>query len=58
MLDQEKRYDGEFKTRDVSLKTRIRISDELDNDLGKLEELGYIRKLKCSSYEVVKHLWN
>jgi hypothetical protein len=59
MLDQEKRYDGEFKTRDVSLKTRVRIakSGELDDDLAELEKLGYIKKLKYSSYEVIKHLW-
>jgi len=56
-LDNLKRYDGEFKTREISLYTRIRISDDLSIDLDKLAELGYIKKLKYTSYQVIKHKW-
>ena len=56
-LTQENRLDGEFKTREVSLKTRVRISTELDDDINKLVELGYAEKLKYSSYKLIKHLW-
>jgi len=56
-LNDEKRYDGEFKLKDVALKTRVRISSELSDDVDKLVELGYLEKLKYSSYRVIKHLW-
>ena len=56
-LSNENRLDGEFKTREVSLKTRVRISSELNDDIDKLAELGYVEKLKYSSYKVIKHLW-
>lgn len=56
-LSNENRLDGEFKTREVSLKTRTRMSTELNDDIEKLVELGYIEKLKYSSYKLLKHLW-
>jgi hypothetical protein len=56
-LDDEKRYDGEFKTHDVFLKTRVRISSDLSDDLDELTKRGYLEKLKYSSYRVIKHLW-
>jgi hypothetical protein len=56
-LASENRFDGEFKTRDVFLKTRVRINSELLDDIEKLVELGYIEKLKYSSFKVIKHLW-
>lgn len=56
-LDNSKRYDGEFKSREVSLFTRVRISDNVMDDLDKLEEMGYITKLKYSSYQLNKHNW-
>lgn len=56
-MNDEKRYDGEFKLRDVSLKTRSRISSDLSNDIEELVKLGYLEKLKYSSYRVIKHLW-
>lgn len=56
-LDNSKRYDGEFKSREVSLYTRVRISDNVMDDLDKLEEMGYITKLKYSSYQLNKHNW-
>jgi hypothetical protein len=56
-LCNENRLDGEFKTREVSLKTRVRITNELNDDIDKLVELGYAEKLKYSSYKLTKHLW-
>ncbi len=56
-LDNERNVEGEFKIRDVFLKTRARISDDLYADVDKLIEMGYIEKLKYSSYKVIKHLW-
>jgi hypothetical protein len=56
-LDNERNVEGEFKIRDVFLKTQARISDDLYADVDKLIEMGYIEKLKYSSYKVIKHLW-
>ena len=56
-LDNTKRYDGEFLKREVSLFTRVRIKKEVFDDLEELEKLGYIEKLKYTSYKVIKHLW-
>lgn len=56
-LDNSKRYDGEFKVREVSLFTRVRIGTELQEDIDQLEKLGYIEKLKYTSYKVNKHKW-
>jgi len=56
-LDNENRYDGEFKVREVSLFTRSRISSELVKDINKLVKLGYAEKLKYTSYKILKHLW-
>jgi hypothetical protein len=56
-LDNTKRYDGEFLKREVALFTRVRINSDLLDDLAKLEKMGYIEKLKYTSYKVLKHLW-
>jgi hypothetical protein len=56
-LNDEQQYDGEFKTRDVFLKTRIRIKSDISDDLDELVKLGYLEKLKYSSYKVLKHNW-
>jgi hypothetical protein len=56
-LDNAKRYDGEFKIREVSLFTRIRIKPNLADDISKLVKKGYVEKLKYTSYKVIKHLW-
>jgi len=56
-LDAENNYEGEFKSRDVSLKTRVRISSDLIEDIEELVKLGYIEKLKYSSYRVISHPW-
>jgi hypothetical protein len=56
-LDSERRYDSEFKTHEAFLKTRVRISSLLSEDLDELVKLGYLEKLKYSNYRVIKHLW-
>ena len=56
-LDNTKKYDGEFKVREVSLFTRVRINSELVDDLNEPVSLGYLEKLKYTSYKVLKHLW-
>jgi len=56
-LDNSKRYDGEFKMREVSMYTRVRVGKELQEDIDKLTKMGYLEKLKYTSYKVLKHLW-
>jgi len=56
-LDNLKRYDGEFLKREVSLFTRVRIKSSVEDDIQELENLGYVEKLKYTSYKVLKHLW-
>lgn len=56
-LDNEMRFDGEFKLREVSLKTNIRITGDLTEDVMTLVDLGYLQKTKQSNYIVLKHLW-
>ena len=56
-LEKERRWDGEFKKQEVSLKTRCRIEDELSEDLQTLCDLGYIEKGKWSAYKIIKHPW-
>jgi hypothetical protein len=56
-LDTERRYDGEFRGHDAYLKTRVRLSSSLAEDLNELARMGYIEKLKYSNYRVIKHLW-
>jgi len=56
-LDNTKRYDGEFKMREVSLFTRVRIKKDVNDDVAQLIKLGYVEKLKYTSYKIIKHLW-
>jgi hypothetical protein len=56
-LDAEGRHDSEFKTHEAFLKTRVRFSSLLSEDLDKLVEMGYLEKLKHANYRVIKHLW-
>jgi len=56
-LYDENRMDGVFTLRETSLKTRIRISKELSEDLDELKKLGYITKLNNSKFEVMHHIW-
>jgi len=56
-LDKQGRYDGEFKVREVSFLTRVRIGSELTEDINQLVKMGYVEKLKYTSYKLLKHLW-
>jgi len=56
-LDNSKRYDGEFKLREVSLFTRVRVASDINEDLQSLINKGYIEKLKYSNFKILKHLW-
>ena len=56
-LDKQGRYDGEFKVREVSFLTRVRIGSELTDDINELVKRGYVEKLKYTSYKLLKHLW-
>jgi hypothetical protein len=56
-LNDERRFDGEFKKSDVAYKTRVRITSDIGDDLDEMVKLGYLEKLKYSSYKVIKHLW-
>lgn len=58
MLSNEMRLDGEFKLRDVSLKTKIRISGDILKDVEALVNLGYVNVVaKNTTYVVIRHLW-
>lgn len=57
-LNDEKRYDGVFNLREVSLKTRCRINTELIDDIAELENKLYVEKLKYTQYKILMHLWN
>lgn len=57
-LYNENRKDGIFTLKEASLKTDIRISDELINDIEKLIDLQYIEKEKANNkFKIIKHLW-
>lgn len=56
-LDNERNYDGEFKNRDVWVKTHVRINSEFHDDLKGLVDLGYIEQTKFANYRILKHLW-
>ena len=56
-LEDEKRTDGSFKKKEVAQKTRCRINGELVEDLQKLEDKGWIKNIKYTQYEIVKHPW-
>ncbi|MEG1141611.1 MAG: hypothetical protein RSE41_04050 [Clostridia bacterium] len=56
-LNEENRLDGIFTLRDVSLKTKIRITDDVEKDLKLLIEEQYIKQIKKTTFEVIKHKW-
>jgi hypothetical protein len=47
----------EFNKGDVSLKTRCRIGETLDEDLKSLVDLGYIEHQGWTKYKLLKHPW-
>jgi hypothetical protein len=46
-----------FAINESALKTRCRINVEYVDDLKKLEEDGYLQRLKYTQYKLIKHLW-
>jgi hypothetical protein len=56
-LENEQRFDGEFKSRDVYHKCRIRLTSEIRDDMEILINLAYIRKVSAGVWIVLRHLW-
>jgi len=56
-LEKENRLDDEFIKQEVSLKTRCRIEEDLDLDLKKLQESGYIEHRGWTKWKLLKHPW-
>lgn len=56
-LSNEQREDGIFNTREVTLKTQIRVHEKFQDNIVELEQAGYIERIKNSSYKVIKHIW-
>lgn len=56
-LVKSQKMDGIFNFKEVNNNTKFRISESLEDDLKTLEEMGYLKKLKYSQYQVIKHLW-
>lgn len=56
-LEKENRLEEEFNKEEVSLKTRCRIEEDLEEDLKKLNELGYLEHKGWTKYKLLKHPW-
>lgn len=56
-LEKENRLDDFFIKHEVNLKTRCRIEEDLDKDLKKLVELGFIEHHGWTKYKLLKHPW-
>ena len=56
-LEREDRLDDEFNKEEVSLKTRCRIEEDLELDLKKIQEMGFIEHKGWTKYQLVKHPW-
>jgi len=56
-LEKEDRLKDEFIKQEVSLKTRCRIEEDLEFDLKKLQELGYIEHKGWTKWKLIKHPW-
>ena len=54
-LEDERKED--FNKGDVSLKTRCRIGETLDEDLKVLVDLGYLEHKGWTKYKLLKHPW-
>lgn len=57
IIQNEKRENLQFNLADVNFKTKVRLSDNIEEDLEKLINLGYIEKLKYTKYKVKQSLW-
>lgn len=56
-LEKESRLDDDFIKYEVGLKTRCRIGENLEDDLSKLQDLGYIQHRGWTKYHLLKHPW-
>lgn len=56
-LEDENRFDGEFKKGEISQKTKSRINRELSQDIKGLEDKGYVEHTKYTKYKVLTHPW-
>jgi hypothetical protein len=56
-LEREDRLEDEFNKEEVSLKTRCRIEEDLELDLKKIQEMGFIEHKGWTKYQLVKHPW-
>ena len=54
-LEDERRED--FKKWDVSVKTRCRIGESLEEDLQVLVDMGYLEHQGWTKYHLLKHPW-
>lgn len=56
-LEKESRLDEDFIKYEVSLKTRCRIAETLEQDLDTLKDLGFIEHKGWTKYHLLKHPW-
>jgi hypothetical protein len=56
-LEKESRLEDDFIKYEVSLKTRCRIEENLEDDLSKLQDLDYIEHKGWTKYHLIKHPW-
>jgi len=56
-LEKEDRLEDEFIKHEVNIKTRCRIEEDLEFDLKKLTELGFIEHKGWTKYKLIKHPW-
>ena len=56
-LENEQRFDGEFKSKDIYLKCRIRLTSDIRDDMDVLIGLGYVEKISSGNFKLLKHLW-
>ena len=56
-LEKENRLEDFFSKHEVNLKTRCRIEEDLDKDIKKLLENGWIEHHGWTKYKIIKHPW-
>ena len=56
-LEKESRLEDEFIKQEVNLKTRCRISEDLEKDLLDLRDKGYIEHKGWTKFKLLKHPW-
>ena len=56
-LEKEDRLDDEFTKFEVTLKTRCRLTENVEDDLKILISAGFIEHKGWTKYRVLDHLW-